>query len=387
MSHRRKQHIIIRHFRVFRRGVKRLTRRKIVRWFRRNLKGHPFVLGFIVLVWLNLFLKQNNLQNKNILAGLKFHILLLLAWLILVAISNALKDKIKAKWYLKKRFVFFILIIFQPLGIILLWSGSKFRKTTKLLFTLIFSVLFIVSFLYYSKEYNKMQRMSSLDRIIELITKAKQKVFLKTYSPGTSKSLNFSVLDEASKTSLAVSEIFGRSAPSVVSIKVMDKNGKEFGWGSGFIISQDGFIVTNFHVLASAYKAQVKIGEQLFDDVYFVKGIPEMDLAVIKINAENLPVLPIGDSDNLMNGQLIVVLGNPWGFERSVSSGLISSLRAKGNLRIIQMSAPVSMGSSGGPVLNEYGEVIGVTTVASVFMAQNLNFAVPINYLKDMLKK
>ena len=153
------------------------------------------------------------------------------------------------------------------------------------------------------------------------------------------------------------------------------------------MISADGVIATNFHVLESAYQAEVKIGEKVFKSVDFIKGAPEFDIALIKIDAQELKVLPIGNSDNLVNGQSIVVLGNPWGLERTVSNGLVSSLRSQDNIKLIQMSAPVSPGSSGGPVLNEFGEVVGITTIASFLFAQNLNFAVPINYLEKLIKE
>jgi S1-C subfamily serine protease len=159
------------------------------------------------------------------------------------------------------------------------------------------------------------------------------------------------------------------------------------GMGSGFIISEDGLIVTNFHVMESAYQIEIKIGEKIFREASLVKGISNMDIALLKIDSKGLPALPIGDSDSLVDGQFVIVLGNPVGLERSVSNGIISAIRSKDDIKIIQMTAPVSPGSSGGPVLNEYGEVVGITTLASFFMAQNLNFAIPINYLDKILNE
>ena len=157
--------------------------------------------------------------------------------------------------------------------------------------------------------------------------------------------------------------------------------------GSGFIISTNGIILTNFHVLESAYDAEIKVGENEFRDVRLVKSDPGRDLALIKIDAKNLPALPIGNSDTLVGGQFVVVLGSPWGFDRSVSTGVVSALRSQGQMKLIQMTAPVSPGSSGGPVINEQGEVVGVITLASFFMAQNLNFAIPVNYLKKIISE
>jgi S1-C subfamily serine protease len=156
--------------------------------------------------------------------------------------------------------------------------------------------------------------------------------------------------------------------------------------GSGFIISQDGIILTNFHVLQGAYSAEVEFNNVVYDKCMFIKGDSRLDIALIKIDAKGLPALPIGDSDDIKWGEKIVVIGNPWGLERSVSDGVISGVRVKEDIQLIQMSAPVSFGSSGGPIINSYGEVIGITTLASFFTAQNLNFAIPINHLKQLIE-
>jgi S1-C subfamily serine protease len=199
--------------------------------------------------------------------------------------------------------------------------------------------------------------------------------------------LKLTMLTKRAKVKLAVSDVAKRCSQAVVSIKTKDRVGNEIGMGSGFVISQNGLIVTNFHVMASAYQAEIKIGEEVFKDASLVKAIKNFDIAILKIDAKNLLSLPIGDSDSLVTGQFVIALGNPGGFERTVSSGIISALRSKGEIKLIQMTAPVSPGSSGGPVINEYGEVVGITTLASIFMAQNLNFAIPINYLNKIIKK
>jgi S1-C subfamily serine protease len=220
-----------------------------------------------------------------------------------------------------------------------------------------------------------------------MITKQKSKVFLKNSPLHILDGFRFVRIPTKDRVKLAVSDIYSRCSQSIVTINTKDKNGKDIGMGSGFIVSKDGIIITNFHVIESAYQAEVRIGKQVFKEVYLIKGIPKLDIAVLKIDASDLLPLAIGDSDNLLSGQFIVALGNPLGLEQSVSSGIISSIRSSGDIKLIQMTAPVSMGSSGGPLLNEYGEVIGITTLASFFMAQNLNFAVPINYLEEIIKQ
>jgi len=377
---------ILRYSAIFKRKVKNLNRKKISRWFRNNLRQHPFILGFLSLSWINYALIRRYFIKAELKQILTFHLYIIIAWFILVIVSNFLKDKYKVKWYLRKRFIAFMLIVLPPLGIVLLWSGSHFKKATKIILTVIFGAFFVYMNIYSNKRYEKILNKSPFDMIVETVSQPKKKVLLKTLDEKILDNLRLKTIPKRDKIKLAVSEIAKRCSPGVVSIKTKDKDGEEIGMASGFIISEDGIIVTNFHVVASAAQAQIKIGEKVFDEVFFVKGIPAQDIAVLKINTEKLPVLNIGDSDSLMNGQFIIVLGNPWGLERSVSTGIISAIRSKDNIKLIQMTAPVSPGSSGGPVINEYGEVTGITTLASIFLAQNLNFAIPISYLSNLLK-
>jgi hypothetical protein len=385
MTQHKKKNKIRRRLPIIKRRIKRLNRKKVWLWFKTNLKQHPFILGLISLVWINLILSRDIFTKGNIARQVLFHFYIFLAWLVLVTISNLLRDKEKVKWYWRKRFVFFMLMVLPPLGLILLWSGAQFKKVTKIIFTFVFGSFFILINLHYDKEYKQLLKMPTFDRIAELITKPKKKIFLKVTNRDILSNLRLAKTLQKPMAKLAVSEIAARCSPAVVSIKTKDKDGREIGMGSGFIISKDGFIVTNFHVMESVYQAEVKIGENIFKDVYLVKGIPNLDIALLKIDSENLPFLNIGDSDKVINGQFVIVLGNPAGLERSVSNGIISAIRSKGDIKVIQMTAPVSPGSSGGPVINEYGEVIGITTLASFIMAQNLNFAIPINYLNKII--
>lgn len=368
--------------------IKRINRKRAKHWFKVNLRQHPFILGLTLFVWLDAILLRRVFTREGLAYALKFHLYLFLAWFGMVVLSNLLRDKQKVKWYLRKRFIFPVLIVMPPMGLILLWSGSHFKRITKVIFTLVFGGYFIIANLQYSKKYDRLIAMPSFDRIVETITKPKKKTFLRAADESASSSLRFTrIAKKPAATKLAVSEIAARCSSAVVSITTKDKDGKDIGMGSGFIVSEDGLIITNFHVVESSYQVEVKIGEEVFKGATLVRGIPNLDMAIIKIEAQNLPVLPIGDSDSLVNGQLVVVLGNPVGLERSVSNGIISAIRSKDNIKMIQMTAPVSPGSSGGPVLNEYGEVIGITTLASFFMTQNLNFAIPINYLDKIFNE
>ena len=194
-------------------------------------------------------------------------------------------------------------------------------------------------------------------------------------------------LPSQERAKLTVAEIYSRYSPSVVSIKTKNKENDELGSGSGFVISQDGFIVTNAHVIKGAHQLELKINGKTFNDSTLVKNIQDLDIVILKVDAHGLKPLYIGNSEGLFGGQFIVALGNPMGFEQSVSSGIVSAVRTNRQMKVIQITAPLSPGSSGGPLLNEYGEVVGITTLASFFMAQNLNFAVPINYLDKAIEK
>jgi hypothetical protein len=375
---------IQRYLRVFWRNVKKLNSARIKKWLKKNLKQHPFILAIISLVWIDFIFIENALKEFGLQKVLRVHFYLFLIWLFLVTVSNLLRDQKKVKWYLKRRFVFSMLLIFQPLGVILLWSGAKFKKFTKVFFTAFFGFIFVLLVVNYNKALNEIVKKTALEKIVESITKPKQGIFIKLAGKEALDTLRLCKFPSQFNIKLEISEIASRCSPAVVSIAAWDRSGKEIGAGSGFIISDDGFIVTSFHVLESAYKAMVEIKEGEFQEAAFIKGIPSLDIAVLKIDAQSLPFLSIGDSERLVKGQSVVVLGNPAGFERSISEGIISAIRSKDNMKIIQMTAPVSMGSSGGPVINEFGEVVGITTLAS-FKAQNLNFAIPINYLIEII--
>lgn len=163
----------------------------------------------------------------------------------------------------------------------------------------------------------------------------------------------------------------------------------ESSLGSGFVV-QNGLIATNHHVIEES----TRIATLLIDSrqVYAVENIwavdEKRDLAVVKVTGIDAPPLPLGDSDAVQIGQSIYVAGNPEGFYGTFSAGVISAIRGAFPLEgeIFQMTAPISRGSSGGPVLNSRGEVIGIS-FAGFEEGQNLNFAIPVNSLKSLLKE
>jgi S1-C subfamily serine protease len=177
------------------------------------------------------------------------------------------------------------------------------------------------------------------------------------------------------------------------------KEKRKIGAGSGFIISSDGLIATNKHVVKDSeaeYTVFLNDGRKFKGKVLSLH--PSDDLALIKINANNLPSIKLGDSDKIKLGQTVIAIGNALGeFQNTVSVGVVSGLRRaivasdeRGNVErlenLIQTDAAINPGNSGGPLINLRGEVIGINT-AIVSGAQNIGFAIPINRLKKMIQQ
>lgn len=179
-------------------------------------------------------------------------------------------------------------------------------------------------------------------------------------------------------------QIADRALPAVTTIRTVDQTGRNVAFGSAFYVSPKK-LVTNLHVLEGATKGYAKLAdghnEEMFETAL---ADPYWDLAVITVGTESSNSLAL-DSTMPKVGDTVYAVGNPEGLEKTFSQGIVSSLRKLDKGELIQMTAPISAGSSGGPVLNETGDVIGIA-VASLKAGQNLNFAIPSQYLDQLLK-
>lgn len=186
-------------------------------------------------------------------------------------------------------------------------------------------------------------------------------------------------------------EITDRAMPSIVVVHQLGRDGREEeGVGAGFVISEDGLIATALHVIGEGRAIKVKFKDGSVREVTGIHAWDrKLDLAILKIDAQGLRPLPLGDSDELKQGTIVVALGNPQGLEHSVVKGeisVVSSKREIDEIEMIQVAIPVEPGNSGSPVLDLHGRVQGVMTMKSA-VTRNLGYAVPVNRLQSLLDK
>ena len=300
-----------------------------------------------------------------------------------------------------------------------LWAGSNNKrgawKTSSVVLTVIGATLVAAliigsgSLMYVF--FNYVRPSSQLQETTQTVASAVEDTPAATVSTDTdaaaetSSGKHFSITDAATlpdsgdKTALSTTEIASKVGPATVSILAEVSYGSINGTaqtaeasGSGFIISADGYIVTNNHVIEGASAVQVAIaGEEDPVDAVVVGTDPTTDIAVLKIDRTDLSFVTLGDSDSLQVGELAVAIGNPFGeLAGSVTVGVISALDREisinnSSYNLLQTDASINSGNSGGPLVNSYGEVIGVTN-AKVSEGEGLGFAIPINDVKTVIE-
>ncbi|MDD3502816.1 MAG: trypsin-like peptidase domain-containing protein [Eubacteriales bacterium] len=206
--------------------------------------------------------------------------------------------------------------------------------------------------------------------------------------------------DDEGRTALSTMEIAAAGRPAVVAISTemtmtdaFGRTGAVEAAGSGFIITSDGYIVTNFHVVAEAETITVTMESGEVSEAVLVGNDESNDLAVLKVDGENLPTVVLGDSEDLQIGELAVAIGNPLGrLSGTVTAGIISALDRTitidgQSLSLLQTDAAINSGNSGGALFNSYGEVIGINTAKNAGTGvEGLGFAIPIDNAKPIIE-
>jgi S1-C subfamily serine protease len=184
----------------------------------------------------------------------------------------------------------------------------------------------------------------------------------------------------------STAEVAHAATPATVTILTMTADGDTIAQGSGFVIQADGVVVTNYHVMRGAGAAEVRFPQgKRYSSVTALAADAEHDLAILKIHAQHLDTLPLAATIPPV-GSKVIVIGAPRGLDFTVTEGIVSAKRVLEGHAWIQMSAAISPGSSGGPVLDGHGNVIGVTTAYRTD-GQALNFAVPTLYVKQLMAR
>ncbi|MDZ4288073.1 MAG: trypsin-like peptidase domain-containing protein, partial [Prosthecobacter sp.] len=191
---------------------------------------------------------------------------------------------------------------------------------------------------------------------------------------------------ESAKTK-SVEAIAAEIRPSVVKVMQVGRDGVD-GLGAGFVVSADGLIATNLHVIGEARRLEIETGDgQKYEVVEVTATDAHWDLALLRVAKKGLKPLKLANSDAVVQGQPIVAMGNPEGLAFSVVDGVVSAFPDVVNdIPMIRVAVPIEKGNSGGPLLNRKGEVIGLLTLKSA-RTENLGFAMPVNELKHLIAK
>jgi len=215
------------------------------------------------------------------------------------------------------------------------------------------------------------------------------------YEVGLSGKTDVELLDAYSRAVTAVVDAVG---PSVVSISVggeapAGNDAEPIGAGSGVLLTPDGYVLTNHHVVSNASRVRLTLTDGTSLGAVPVGSDPPNDLAIVRANGSGLPYAALGDSSTLRVGQLVIAIGNPLGFQSSVSTGVVSatgrgmrSLDRRLIENVIQHTAPLNPGNSGGPLVDSRGRIVGINT-AIIAVAQSIGFAVPANTARHVVSQ
>lgn len=185
---------------------------------------------------------------------------------------------------------------------------------------------------------------------------------------------------------LSPREIAANAQAAVLVIKALDADGDTAGVGTGFVVREDGAFVTNFHVVQHAASLHVEtLDGRVFRDVSVLAFDAPSDLAVLRVEGRGMRALPLGSDADAQVGDRVFVMGNPLGMTGTFTDGMVSARRPVNGVSMLQVSAAIAPGSSGGPVMNERGEVIGVATMFADGAA-GLSLAVPARYVRPLLQ-
>jgi hypothetical protein len=354
-----------------------------------KVKLYPIFLGIILTVWLTLVANWYSKGALTLSNGSLSAAALIIFWVFGTWIIDKLTEE-ETKWYYQKWFVVLMLLLFTPLGITLLWAGSKFKRPAKIGLTIVFGVGCVVWIL---TQTPKRFYSSPQEEIADLIGSGEDGIFLKSVSNYTKTAFQKEILSRkisALAKPSTIPKIAKKWGKSIVLVRSKDQNGYGIAQGSGFVLTKSGAIITNYHVVESAHNVSIEfIDGQSYQKILLIAGYPHKDIAILHIDAEDKLFIPVtlGDSNEVEVGERVLAIGNPLGWENTLSDGLISGIREIGSTRLLQISAPISPGSSGGALFSMNGRVIGIITLGSSWAAQNLNFAIPINSVISAIAK
>ena len=269
--------------------------------------------------------------------------------------------------------------------------GKKKNRTKKVVIT---SIILLILWVFLFYLYTTYKNIEIKDRSYYTTEKTESTVYEENVDNVQERSKNISdIIEETTKSIVGISKL--KNTGTLIFSK---NNESELGLGTGFIITEDGYIISNEHVTGSKYSTcYITLESGNTYDGKVVWSDSDLDISIIKIRAKNLQYLKFGDSDNIRVGESIYAIGNPIGFEfrRTVTSGIISAKKRTIKIEeegkssymtdLIQTDATINPGNSGGPIIYPNGEVIGINTV-KITSADGIGFAIPINIVKPIVE-